>query len=194
MKNSSRLVVGIVAGVIVVAAVAVAALLWWNAVQRERTVTNTINSYDECVTAGYPVMESYPEQCAAGGKTFTRDISGDTKPNEYTSEKGVKILINTPTKNQSVSVPFTVSGQVPGNWSFEASFPVELLDKNGNSLTTIPAQLTGDWMTTDLVPFTITFDATDLDYVGKATLVLHKDNPSGLSENDDNVTLDITLQ
>lgn len=31
----------------------------------------SINSFEECVAAGNPVMESYPEQCAAGGKTFT---------------------------------------------------------------------------------------------------------------------------
>jgi hypothetical protein len=187
--KTSRLVIVIVLGVIVIGGVAAA--LWWNFVPR--ISTSTINSYDECAAAGNPIMESYPEQCAAGGKTFTRDISGDVKSNEYTSGKGIKILVDTPTKNESVSVPFTISGQVPGNWSFEASFPIELLDKNGNSLTTIPAHLTGDWMTTDLVPFTVTFDATDLDYVGKATLVLHKDNPAGLPENDDSVTIDITL-
>lgn len=190
MKTSSRLIIGIVLGVIVIGAIAAA--LWWNFAPRSNPAT--INSYEECVAAGNPIMETYPEQCAANGETFVRDISGDVKANEYTSGKGVKILIDTPTKNQSVSVPFDVTGQVPGNWSFEASFPVELLDKNGNSLTSIPAHLTGDWMTSDLVPFTVTFDATDLDYVGKATLVLHKDNPSGLSENDDSVMLDITLQ
>ena len=35
-----------------------------------------INSYEECVEAGYPIMESYPEQCAVpGGKTFTREVN-----------------------------------------------------------------------------------------------------------------------
>lgn len=189
MKSSSRLIIGIVFGVIVIGVVGAA--LWWNFAPHSNT--STINSYDECTAAGNPIRETYPEQCAANGKTFTRDISGDVKSNEYTSGKGIKILIDMPKKGQSVSVPFTVSGQVPGNWSFEASFPVELLDKNGNSLTTIPAHLTGDWQTTNLVPFTVTFDATDLNYVGKATLVLHKDNPSGLSENDDSVTIDIML-
>lgn len=190
--KTSRLVIGIVLGVVIAGAIATA--LWWYFWPRNSTTTTTINSYEECAAAGYPILESYPEQCVANGKTFVRDISGDVKANEYTSEKGIKILVDTPTKNESVSVPFTVSGQVPGNWSFEASFPIELLDKNGNSLTTIPAHLTGDWMTTNLVPFTLTFDATDLDYVGKATVVLHKDNPSGLPENDDSVTIDITLQ
>jgi hypothetical protein len=30
----------------------------------------TINSFEECVAAGNPVMESYPEQCAANGQNF----------------------------------------------------------------------------------------------------------------------------
>lgn len=29
-----------------------------------------ISSYDECVAAGNPIMESYPEQCIANGTTF----------------------------------------------------------------------------------------------------------------------------
>ena len=36
-----------------------------------------INSFEECVAAGYPVMESYPEQCSDGENTFTRDITPD---------------------------------------------------------------------------------------------------------------------
>jgi hypothetical protein len=35
---------------------------------------STINSFEECVQAGYPVMESYPRQCNADGKTFTEKI------------------------------------------------------------------------------------------------------------------------
>lgn len=34
-------------------------------------ITN-INSYDECVAAGYPVQESYPEQCSVpGGESYS---------------------------------------------------------------------------------------------------------------------------
>lgn len=29
-----------------------------------------INNFDDCVAAGYPVMESYPEQCSDGEQTF----------------------------------------------------------------------------------------------------------------------------
>ncbi len=38
------------------------------------TSTSNINSFEECVAAGNPVMESYPRQCNAGGKTFTEEI------------------------------------------------------------------------------------------------------------------------
>lgn len=38
--------------------------------------TNTIiSNFKKCVAAGYPVMESYPRQCAAGGQTFTEVIN-----------------------------------------------------------------------------------------------------------------------
>jgi len=33
-----------------------------------------INSFDACVAAGNPVMESYPRQCRADGKTFVEKI------------------------------------------------------------------------------------------------------------------------
>ena len=35
--------------------------------------TKTITNFQECVDAGNPVMESFPEQCAANGKTFVNE-------------------------------------------------------------------------------------------------------------------------
>jgi hypothetical protein len=37
-------------------------------------VSYEISSFEECVAAGNPVMESYPRRCAAGDKTFTEEI------------------------------------------------------------------------------------------------------------------------
>lgn len=34
-----------------------------------------VNSFEECVAAGNPVMESYPRQCAYNGKSFTEIIN-----------------------------------------------------------------------------------------------------------------------
>ncbi len=37
-----------------------------------------IDSFEDCAAAGYPIMESYPEQCRTpDGRNFTRDTSGD---------------------------------------------------------------------------------------------------------------------
>ena len=44
------------------------------------TVKPEINSFDECVSAGYPIMESNPEKCSVpGGETFISDASPDTE-------------------------------------------------------------------------------------------------------------------
>lgn len=38
----------------------------------EKAVKNSVNSFQDCVAAGYPVQESYPEVCRTpGGKSFT---------------------------------------------------------------------------------------------------------------------------
>ena len=38
-----------------------------------------ITSFEECVAAGNPVMESYPRQCSADGQTFVEAIADDPK-------------------------------------------------------------------------------------------------------------------
>lgn len=58
----------------------------WLVYDRQQNKTNnsakdtqkTITSFEECVAAGNPVMESYPEQCAAGGKTFVNQKQTNT--------------------------------------------------------------------------------------------------------------------
>ncbi len=88
---------------------------------------------------------------------------------------------------------FDVVGQAPGNWYFEASFPVQVRDEEGNVVGRAVAQAQGDWMTTGAVPFTasVTIDAA---YHGAANLILLKDNPSGLPEHDDAVEISIVIE
>lgn len=110
---------------------------------------------------------------------------------EYTSDKGVMIEVYTPLSDETVPNPLQIVGRVPGTWSFEASFPIELLDANGNTLAKEPAQLQGDWTTENLTPFTLFLDDFDQPAGSSGKLILHKDNPSGLAENDDSVTISI---
>jgi cytochrome b involved in lipid metabolism len=43
-----------------------------------------INSFEDCVNAGNPVMESYPRKCRADNRTFVEEIEELPKVNEST--------------------------------------------------------------------------------------------------------------
>lgn len=139
-------------------------------------VVSGIDTYAECVAAGYPVQESYPERCSVpGGATYTRDIGNELELDD-------QIRIDNPRPGQSIASPLAISGEARGNWFFEASFPVKLLNAAGDVMVTGTAQAQGEWMTEEFVPFTATLEFTAS--AGTGTLVLERDNPSGLSEND----------
>ena len=108
----------------------------------------------------------------------------------YKSNKGVEVTIYSPKSNSTVTTPLVVAGQVPGSWSFEAQFSVQLKDSESNVLGETSAKLQGDWMTDELVPFIATLEfKTPSSQTG--TLTLQKDNPSGLTENDDSLTVPV---
>ncbi|MDB5237894.1 MAG: hypothetical protein JWM46_164 [Candidatus Kaiserbacteria bacterium] len=102
------------------------------------------------------------------------------------------VTVTAPKSGATVPKSFTVTGQAPGSWFFEATFPLEVRDPSGAVVGTGHATALSDWMTTDQVPFTA--DITVSGYSGPATLVLKKDNPSGLPQNDGSMTVPITIQ
>lgn len=110
--------------------------------------------------------------------------------NNGISRKDDLIEVAEPRSGAVIFSPLTVAGKARGAWYFEASFPVRLLDANGNELAVIPAQAQGDWMTENFVPF-----KAELDFLPPITetgiLVLEKDNPSGLPENADELRIPI---
>lgn len=99
------------------------------------------------------------------------------------------IKLTSPKAGDTISSPLEITGEARGKWYFEASFPVELRDKDGNVLVSAAAQAQGDWMTDNFVPFkaTLTFSTTASD----GTLVLKKDNPSGLPQNEDQISIPV---
>ena len=114
------------------------------------------------------------------------------QPTVYTSSKGVRVTVYSPARNAVVASPAAVIGEVPGSWSFEASFPIELRDANGSVVSQAQARVLGDWMTGQPVPFSAQLTFTAAPH-GHGSLVLKKDNPSGLSANDDAVTIPINF-
>ncbi len=148
------------------------------------------NSFEECVTAGYPVIESYPRQCrTSGGITFTEALKVEMK---YVNATDDLIKVSSPRPGAKVTNNFGITGTARGTWYFEASFPVVVTDNNGIVLFQGPAQAQSDWMTPDFVPFKIDIKIPG-SYTGPATVTLNKDNPSGLAEKDASVSLPINI-
>ena len=104
-----------------------------------------------------------------------------------------RVTITSPLKNTTVGSTFVIKGSAPGNWYFEASFPIQVRDTGGNVVGRTHASAQGDAMTTADVPFTATVNIEN-NYKGPATLILMRDNPSGLPENDDSTEIPVVIQ
>ncbi|HAU66203.1 MAG: hypothetical protein UT30_C0019G0030 [Candidatus Uhrbacteria bacterium GW2011_GWF2_39_13] len=123
----------------------------------------------------------------------------------FTSERGVSLFVTLPLKNSLVTSPLKVTGTAPGTWYFEASFPIIIVNWDGLIIAQGYATAQTDWMTPDQVPFEGTIEFTDIlpltkeiedpnslqSFMKKGALILQKDNPSGLPENDDALEIPI---
>ena len=107
------------------------------------------------------------------------------------------ITVSSPLPHASVSSPLTVTGQARGNWYFEASAPVVLVDWDGKIIAQGHVQAQGDWMTTDYVPFTATLEFTaptsSPSIPNTGTLILKNDNPSGDPARDKALEIPVTF-
>lgn len=140
---------------------------------------------------------SAPKPTAACGLPVGFSISITMTQSEQS-----EIEVFSPKANELVSSPLVVNGRVRGNWFFEASFPVILQDMQGKVLAQTPAQAQGDWMTTEFVPFeaTLVFSPEVIPRIQcikapciNASLVLKKDNPSGLPQYDKEIRIPIVM-
>lgn len=106
------------------------------------------------------------------------------------------IRVSYPLPNDEVKSPLTVVGEARGSWFFEGSFPVYLTDWDGKIIAEGHATAKADWMTTEFVPFeaTLTFTTERNVANNSGTLILKKDNPSGLPKNDDALEIHVILK
>lgn len=104
-----------------------------------------------------------------------------------------KIKIKNPKPKEIINSPITISGQAKGGWFFEGSFPVQIIDNTGVTVGSGVAKAEGEWMTDNFVPFssTISFDQASTTH---GFIIIKKDNPSGLPENDDSVQIPILFK
>ncbi len=157
---------------------------------KEKLTVNKVevNSFEECVSAGYPVMESYPRQCSTPkGELFVESVVDKLRESEF-------ITVDFPQANDEIESPLTVSGQAKGNWFFEGDFPVVLTDWDGLIIAEGIARAQGAWMTDDFVPFDVILEFEKPSYNNKGTLILKRDNPSGLLENEEALEIPIIFK
>lgn len=148
-------------------------------------------SFSDCIRSGYPIMESYPRQCRTpDGRLFAEEKIPSLPT--YINTSSDQIIVDTPSPDSVTGKEFFVMGTARG-WYFEGSFPIEILDKNGKKLTEAPAQAQSEWMTSEPVKFKATIKIPD-SYIGQATILLKKDNPSGLPEHDASMSYPITIE
>ncbi len=92
----------------------------------------------------------------------------------------------------TVSGQVTVVGSIKGAYFFEATARGALLDANKNVFKSFPLTATGEWMTSDPVAFTATFDTTGL--TGPGFIRLSNDNPSGDPARDKYIDIPVVFQ
>ena len=102
-------------------------------------------------------------------------------------------VITEPYAYSLVTKEVRLKGKAVGSWFFEGSLPISLESEDGMVLATGTASAQGEWMTPNFVPFTavLVFDEPKeaLGY-----LVIKKSNPSGLSENDEEIRMPLMLK
>ena len=125
--------------------------------------------------------------------TTSQTTATDSTSSPQAAPLDTQVTVTTPQPGATVGRTFTVAGTAPGAWFFEAQFPIQVRDATDDTIASNPAQAQGDWETSGLVTFTDTI-TIDSSYTGPATLILLRDNPSGLPQNDDSVTIPITVQ
>ncbi len=143
-----------------------------------------ITNFDDCVSAGNPIMESYPQQCRADGKLFVQNIGNEL-------EKTNIIRLDSPRPNQIIKSPLAIEGQARGTWFFEGDFPVILTDWDGRIIAEGYATAQSEWMTEDFVEFKGILEFEKPNYGESGVLILRKDNPSELPEHDDALEIPI---
>lgn len=103
------------------------------------------------------------------------------------------IVVESPTPQATVTETLEVIGKAKGTWFFEGSFPLVLKDQTGAEVAYGIASTSEEWMTTNYVPFIGTIDLAGIT-PGQYLLELKKDNPSGEAQNDESITVPVTVQ
>lgn len=144
----------------------------------------------QALTPGYRIGltasgDSYTYRADLSGVTIARAPQGSDSELSPLTLDGLEA-------GAEIASPLQLRGEAPGNWFFEAEFPVRLLDADGAELAAGVARAQGEWMTTEQVPFRVELEF-EVAEAQAGTVVLQKANPSDLPENAAERRLPVTL-
>ena len=111
------------------------------------------------------------------------------------------IHVTYPNPGDIISSPVTLVGEARGNWYFEASFPVTIVDWDGLIIGQGHAEAQSDWMTTEYLPFKATLEFTrpaisdfDKAYTNRGAVIFKNDNPSGDPSKDASIEVPVLFK
>ncbi len=125
------------------------------------------------------------------------EVEGSNILNNQTVKSGEatfanQALVISPKQNEIINSPLIVKGSIIGSWFFEGTLPIKLVDSDNNVIGSGQARADSDWMAEKPVPF-----SASLEFLTNATsgyLIISKDNPSGLPENDGFIKLPVRFK
>jgi len=142
--------------------VAFFAIAWAGFAAADRAAV--LGTFEECVAAGNPVMESYPRRCTSMNKTFTEDIG-----NAIVMADQIRVAV--PRPNQGVAFPLTIEGEAREEWFGEGIFSVRLVDDFGRTIATTDVVAGTKPLLGSFVPFTAQFAQEPLEVPERAVLI-----------------------
>lgn len=127
-------------------------------------------------------------------KAPTTDTQATTTPATADTRPQIenRVVVESLKNGDTIASPLALTGSARG-WYFEASFPVEIRNASGTIIAQGPAQAQSDWMVDAFVPFAITLSFPAQPAGSMGSVVLRKDNPSGLPQNDESLTIPVVF-
>lgn len=159
----------------------------------DRIAPQTIEIKKDLIFANYAVRRANEAMTVRPSVGVTKYIKYENNALMVANAKDDVITLDMPSPSSLISSPLLIRGQARGNWFFEGSFPVVLVDWDGKIIARGIATAKGDWMTQSYVTFEskLTFTAPTSSANNRGALILKKDNPSGEPKNDD--ALEVTI-
>lgn len=114
----------------------------------------------------------------------------------YTNASSSLIRITAPEAGSVATSPIQLQGEARGQWFFEATAPVVVVNWDGLIIGESFVTAEGEWMTEEFVPFsgTIDYDLASTTYNASGTVIFQRSNPSDLPENDAAVEIPVMLE